>query len=258
MLPVYLLIAVFGLTVGSFLNVCIWRIPRGQSVVHPPSACPTCGMMIKPWDNIPVLSYMILGGMCRACRSSISMRYPLIESLNAALYVLVFWRMDMGWHLLPLFAFTSALVVITFIDIDHQIIPDRITYAGVVLGLIAGATILPDPFERYMVLGWQASLIGAVSGFAVYYAILKLSRGGMGGGDVKMMAMVGAVLGWKGVFLTTFIASSTGAAYGLMVMARSGGGRKTRVPFGPFLSLGCLITMLYGQEILDWYLSAGY
>jgi len=255
--PEYAVIAAFGLVVGSFLNVCIWRLPRNESVVSPPSSCPSCGKGIRPWDNIPVFSYIFLGGRCRSCKARISPRYPTVEALNMALYALVYYVYGAGWHLFPLLAFASALVVITFIDIDHQIIPDRITLPGIALGLLCGSLLMPDPFMRAELLGWKASLIGAASGFVLFYAIALLSRGGMGGGDIKFMAMAGSLLGWKGVFLVTFAGSFTGAAFGLFLVAFKGKGRKAKVPFGPFLALGCLITLLAGQEIMGWYMHAG-
>jgi len=174
-----------------------------------------------------------------------------------ALYVLVYYVYGWGWNLLPMFVFVSSLVVITFIDIDHQIIPDRITLPGIVLGLICGSFFMPDPFMREALLGWKSSLTGAASGFVLFYVIALLSRGGMGGGDIKFMAMAGALLGWKGVFLVTFAGSFTGAAFGLFLVAFKGKGRKAKVPFGPFLAFGCLITLFAGQEILGWYMHAG-
>ena len=247
-------IAVAGLLIGSFLNVCIHRMPRGESIVFPASKCPSCGKPIRAWDNVPVLSYLILGGKCRSCKTSISLRYPLVEALNATLWVLVYMRFDTGWHLPVLLAFVSSLVVITLIDLDFQIIPDSISLPWVVIGLVAGATVLPDPFLRAEPLGWANSLIGAVSGIVLFLIIVIASRGGMGMGDVKMMGMVGAVTGWKGVLLTTFAGSVTGAVAGVLLVLFRGGGRKTKVPFGPFLALGSLISLMLGQELLRWYL----
>ncbi len=249
-----LFVALVGLAIGSFLNVCIHRMPRGESIVHPPSKCPGCGASIRAWDNVPVLSYLILGGKCRSCKSPISMRYPLVEALNAVLWVLVYLRFGTGWHLPVLLAFVSSLVVITFVDLDFQIIPDRIVLPWIVIGLVAGATVLPDPFLRAEPLGWANSLIGAGAGFVLFLVIVIASRGGMGMGDVKMMGMVGAVLGWKGVLLTTFAGSVTGALAGGLLILFRGGGRKTKVPFGPFLALASLISLLLGQELLRWYM----
>jgi leader peptidase (prepilin peptidase)/N-methyltransferase len=250
----YAIVAVLGLVVGSFLNVCIWRIPRKQSIVRPSSRCPSCGAPIRPWDNIPVLSYVLLGGKCRYCRAKISGRYPLVETLNAALYLMVLYRFGPGWYTPLYFAFVSAAVVISFIDLDFQIIPDSITLAGIPIGLVAGALLLPDPFSRMDLLGLRASALGAAAGFGLFYAVAYLSRGGMGGGDIKMMAMVGAVTGWKGVLLTTFLGSFAGSVIGIFLMIFKGKGRKTRIPFGPFLALGAVLTLLLGQELLGWYL----
>jgi leader peptidase (prepilin peptidase)/N-methyltransferase len=252
-------VALVGLAIGSFLNVCIHRIPRKESIVHPSSKCPKCGAGIKAYDNIPVLSYMVLGGKCRSCKTPISPRYPLVEALNAALYVLVYLRFGAGWHLPAYFAFVSALIVITFIDLDTQTIPDRITLGGLPVGLLAGSLLLPDPFMRAVPLGWQGSVAGAALGFGMFFLIAELSirilkKEGMGGGDIKMMAMAGSVLGWKGVLLTTFAGSLSGALAGIGLVLFRGGGKETRVPFGPFLALGALTTLLAGQEILRWYL----
>ena len=247
-------IAVVGLLIGSFLNVCIYRMPRDESIVFPASKCPSCGKPIRAWDNVPVLSYLLLRGKCRACKASISMRYPLVEALNATLWVLVYLRFGTGWHLPVLLAFVSSLVVITFVDLEFQIIPDRISLPWIAIGIIAGATVLPDPFLRAEPLGWVNSLIGTVTGLGLFLVIVIASRGGMGMGDVKMMGMVGAVLGWKAVLLTAFAGSVTGALAGGAIVIFKGGGRKTKVPFGPFLALGTLISLLVGQEIFRWYM----
>ncbi|KAF0185560.1 MAG: leader peptidase (prepilin peptidase) / N-methyltransferase [Nitrospirae bacterium] len=258
------IIIVFGLLVGSFLNVCIHRIPREQSIVSPPSACPGCGSRIRPWDNIPLISYFILlRGKCRACESPISLRYPLVEAANAALYFYTFMHFGPGWHLPLLWLFVSAMIVIICIDIDFQIIPDVITLPGMPLGLFAASFLLPDPFltfrttgggAAFEIVGISNSLIGLALGFGLFYLIALLSRGGMGGGDIKMMGMVGAFLGWKGVLLTTFIGSLTGALVGIALMAASKAGRKTKIPFGPYLALGSLISLFFGAPILRWYL----
>jgi leader peptidase (prepilin peptidase)/N-methyltransferase len=245
-----------GLILGSFLNVCIWRVPRGQSVVMPSSRCPSCGTPLRALDNIPVLSYLFLGGRCRYCKAGISPRYPLVEVLNAALYVMVLQRFGVGWHLPFYLAFVSCLVVITFIDLDFQIIPDRITLTGIPVGLLAGSLILPDPFLRMAPLGYKASVVGALGGFGLFYAVALLSRGGMGGGDIKMMAMIGALMGWKAVLLTTFLGSLAGSVVGVSLIVFKGKGRKTKIPFGPFLALGALLTLFWGQEILRLYLNA--
>jgi leader peptidase (prepilin peptidase)/N-methyltransferase len=243
--------------VGSFLNVCIWRLPREESIVRPSSKCPKCGTSIKPWDNIPVISYILLRGKCRACGEPISIRYPIVEAANGLLYLLVFFKFGLTGETFFYFAFVSALMVIALIDFDHQIIPDEITLPGVVIGLLAGSLLLPDPFQRIIPLGWKASLIGAALGFGLFYLVALLSKGGMGGGDIKMMAMVGAILGWKGVLFTTFAGSLAGSLIGLYLIIFRGRGRKSKIPFGPFLAFGALIGLVFGQEILRWYLGYG-
>ena len=250
----YVIVFLFGLVIGSFLNVCIYRIPREQSIVFPSSKCPKCGVSISALDNIPVISYIMLRGKCRNCKEPISIRYPVVEILNGLLYILVLWRYELSPTGMILMMYMSALLVITFIDIDFQIIPDVITIPGTFISLVLGAFLMKDPFLRSSLLGFKASLIGCVLGFGLFYAIAILSRGGMGGGDIKMMAMVGALTGWKGVLLTTFAGSLLGSIIGIALMALKGKGRKTKIPFGPFLAAGSAISVLFGQEILRLYL----
>jgi leader peptidase (prepilin peptidase)/N-methyltransferase len=259
MIALYVIAFLFGSIVGSFLNVCIYRIPRGLSTILPFSKCPSCNTPIKPYDNIPILSFFFLRGRCRRCGAVISLRYPLVEVLNALLYVLVLWRSGPGWHIPFLFAFCSAMIVITFIDLDFQIIPDSITLPGIIVGVIAGSLVLPDPFDRLFHLGFRESLIGLLSGGLIFYLIAEVSfrimrQEAMGGGDIKMMAMVGAFLGWKSVLLTTFAGSLFGSLAGIFLMVFKGKGGKMKLPFGPFLALGALISLFFGQEILSIYL----
>jgi leader peptidase (prepilin peptidase) / N-methyltransferase len=254
MIPVSLAAFLIGSLVGSFLNVCIYRMPRGLSIIWPSSRCPFCNSPIRPYDNIPVISFLILRGKCRDCGGRISFRYPAVEMMNALLYVAAVWRYGIGWHIPFLFLFCSAMIVIAFIDLDFQIIPDAITLPGIPVGVIAGAFFFPDPFARSGPTGFVNSLIGLLSGGGLFYAIAVLSRGGMGGGDIKMMAMVGAFAGWKSILLTTFAGSLLGSIVGIFLMAFRGKGRKTRVPFGPFLALGALITLFFGREILGLYM----
>jgi leader peptidase (prepilin peptidase)/N-methyltransferase len=257
------IIFIFGLIVGSFLNVCIYRLPRNMSIIRPSSACPSCATSIKPCDNIPILSYILLKGKCRKCGERISIRYPAVELLNGILYWSVFNFFGFGWHLPFLLAFISSMIVITFIDLDFQIIPDVITIPGIVIGLLSASFLLPDPFISFLnhfntplltVVGFKNSIVGLFLGGGLFYLIAILSRGGMGGGDIKMMAMVGTFMGWKAVLLTTFIGSLAGSIVGISLMAFKGKGRKTKIPFGPFLAFGAVITLFYGGEILRWYL----
>jgi leader peptidase (prepilin peptidase)/N-methyltransferase len=259
MMPFLVLTVVFGLIVGSFLNVCIHRLPRGLSIVTPRSACPHCKAPIRPWENIPLFSYLFLLGKCRNCGVRISPRYPLVEFLNAILYLALFVHFGAGWHLPVLFALVSAMLVITFIDLDFQIIPDAITLPGIVIGLLSASFIFPDPFSlsygQWPIVGFINSTTGFLLGGGLFYFIAYASRGGMGGGDVKMMAMVGAFMGWKAVLLTTFLGSLVGSVVGLFMMVFMGKGRKTKVPFGPFLAFGSLVTLFWGSVILQWYFS---
>lgn len=254
-----LMIFVFGALIGSFLNVCIYRIPRDISIVLPSSRCPSCNNPIRAWDNIPILSYLFLAGRCRYCKARISMRYPFVEGLNGLLYVALLWRYGFSPDFVAYCLLASTLIVITFIDLDFQIIPDRITLPGIPLGLLAGSFLLPDPFLRAVPLGYMSSLIGAASGFFFYYLVAFLSlkllrKEGMGGGDIKLMAMVGGFLGWKSVILTTFIGSLSGSVIGILMMLLKGRGRGTLIPFGPFLAFGAIVSLFFGQEILIWYL----
>lgn len=269
----YLITFIVGAVIGSFLNVCIHRIPIGSSIVFPPSRCPQCGSRIRAIDNIPIVSYILLLGRCRDCRVSISFRYPLIECLNGILYLLILWRFGISGSGIFYMAFSSALIVITFIDLDYQIIPDSITLPGILIGLLFASissvwniTIsanepfvlqsitLVDPYDRSQQMGFVNSLLGIATGGGIFLAIAVISRGGMGGGDIKMMGMMGSVLGWKGVLMTTFAASLTGSVIGVLLMIFGGKGRKSKIPFGPFLALGGMISLLFGQELLWIYL----
>ncbi len=250
----YAVTFILGAVIGSFLNVCIYRMPRGLSIISPPSHCPSCERPIAFYDNIPIISFLILRGRCRNCKWKIPLRYPAVEFLNGLLYVLVAYRFGFDWIDIAYFAFVSSMIVIAFIDIDHQIIPDRITFLGILVGFILGSTILIDPFSRPLLLGMKASAIGLILGAGLFLLIAVLSRGGMGGGDIKMMGMVGAFLGWKGVLLTTFIGSLTGAVIGVSLMIFKGKGRKAKIPFGPFLAIGAVVSLFLGQELLRFYL----
>jgi len=247
----YPCLLVLGLIVGSFLNVCIWRIPRGESIVLPASHCPKCGMPLRFYDNIPVLSYLVLGGRCRGCRERISWQYPLVESLNCIMYILVGWRFGPSWPIIPYCAFVSALIVVTFIDIQHLIIPDMITLPGIVLGFLVS-------FFPFMGVRWLDSLIGVVACGGCFLIIAILSRfiwkrDGLGGGDVKLIAMIGAFLGWQGGAVTIFWASFLGSLFGVFLILMRKKGRKDVIPFGPFLCLGALISLLFGPEMILWY-----
>jgi len=251
----YLIVFLFGLVVGSFLNVCIYRIPRNKSIIWPSSRCPNCNSTIRAIDNIPVVSYILLRGRCRDCSKPISVRYPVVEALNGIFYVILLWRYGLSTGTVVYMAFFSALIVITFIDLDFQIIPDVITIPGTLISFLLAVFIVIDPFTGQMPIGFRQSLTGLLLGFGLYYAIAVLSKGGMGGGDVKMMAMVGALTGWKGVLFTTFFGSLAGSIVGIALMIFRGKGRKSRIPFGPFLAFGSALYILAGKEIIYFYLN---
>jgi leader peptidase (prepilin peptidase)/N-methyltransferase len=240
----------FGLCIGSFLNVCIHRLPIGKSIVRPPSSCPTCGSMISWYDNIPVISWILLRGRCRGCKASISIRYPLVELLTGLLAVITAAHFGIQWSALIYFIFGVALIVITFIDLDHRIIPDIISLPGIPMGFLA-SFLLPQ-------ISWTESLIGIVVGGGSLLAIAMgyqfiTGKEGMGGGDIKLLAMIGAFLGWKGVFFTIMASSLTGTVVGIAAMLRAGKGMKMALPFGPFLALGALLFLFLGTPIINWY-----
>jgi len=242
----------FGAMIGSFLNVCICRIPEGKSIVTPGSHCPQCGKAIRWYDNLPVISFLLLRGRCRHCRRSISVQYPLVEGITAILSLLLFIRFGPSLRYVIYFAFTAALVVITVIDLYHQIIPDVISLPGIGAGLLA-SWILPEASVVNALLG---VLLGGGSLFLVatlYEWLFK--REGMGGGDVKLLAMIGAFLGWKAVILTILFSSLIGSIVGVAVMLWKGRDFKYAIPFGPFLSLGALIALFYGEPLIFWYLT---
>jgi leader peptidase (prepilin peptidase) / N-methyltransferase len=251
----FLFVFLLGTIIGSFLNVCIHRMPRHESIISPRSRCPACQSGIRPIDNIPILSFLLLGGKCRKCRTPISWSYPLVEFLNGLGYILLVWRFGLAWPAAVYALLFSALIVVTFIDLAHQIIPNEITLPGMVIGMIAAGIVLPQGF-------WN-SLIGLLLGGGLFYLIADLSyrvlkQEGMGGGDIKLIAMVGAFLGWQNVLLTIFIGALAGSVVGLFLILLKGKGRRFPIPFGPFLALGALTSLFWGGEILRWYFSGGF
>ncbi|RKZ31117.1 prepilin peptidase [bacterium] len=247
----------FGLPVGSFLNVVIWRLPRKENVVFPPSHCPICNAKIRPYDNIPIISYLILGGKCRDCGAKISPRYPVVELITALLFAVALpltgWTMS--WDLLAALILTGTGIAIAAIDIEHRIIPDELSFGG----LIAGVVLAPLRAESFYGLLW--GIVGAVSG-AVLLFIVRIGgkalfrREAMGWGDVKLIAMIGVFVGWEGVLMTVFIASVIGTIGGIIGMITSQKTRKDReIPFGPYLIAAGIIVFYFGDKILKSYLS---
>lgn len=243
---------IFGTVVGSFLNVCICRMPKNESIVSPPSHCPGCSYQIRWYDNIPVLSYLFLRGKCRGCGTHISLQYPMVELLNGALTLFLFLRFGPTPAFAVLFLFCSALVVITFIDIEHQIIPDEISLPGIVIGFVSSFFLNGHT--------WLNSLLGILLGggslLLVAYAYQRLTgKDGMGGGDIKLLAMMGAFLGWKAVPFIIFASSLVGSIIGVSIMLFQKKDSKLAIPFGPYLAFGAVLYIFYGRPLIHWYLS---
>ena len=240
-----------GLLFGSFLNVVIARLPRGESIVSPPSRCPRCKTRIRPWDNSPVLSFLLLGGRCRSCRKRIPWRYPVVELTAGVLLLLLTRRVDSMAVLVPQAAFLLALVAVAWIDLDTRTIPDAVTIPGVGLGL--AASLFGPP-------GLTAALIGAAAGgLSLWLVGFAYERAtgvpGMGGGDVKLAAMMGAFLGAGGVFGAIFLASLGGSVFGIFLIALGKGDKRSAIPFGTFLAPSAVTLLLYGDALFHWYRS---
>jgi leader peptidase (prepilin peptidase)/N-methyltransferase len=269
--------AAIGAIIGSFLNVVIHRLPREQSIVLPSSKCPKCHTAIKPYDNVPVISYLILRGRCRNCGTRISPRYPAVEALTALLFAAVTWHDGLSFALAFDVAFAAAIIALIFIDAEHMILPNAITYPGVLFSLLTRIAVpylagpahfddLPQLLNLFPNLPvWLVSLIGAAIGALVGGGFLWLMgfaweklRGieAMGFGDVKMMLMVGAFLGWRLTILTILIGALSGSVIGIAVMYRSGKRNlQMMLPFGIFLGIGSIVSLLFGAQIINWYAS---
>ncbi len=240
-----------GLIVGSFANVCIYRLPRRESVVTPPSRCPSCGTTIRARDNVPVLSWLLLRGRCRACRAPISPRYPVVEAANGVLWLALAVVRGPRLQTLVEMALVTALLVLSFIDLDHQILPDAITLPGVAVGLAAsfrpGSPVTPLAALLAAAGGWLA--------FALVAKTYRLVRGveGLGQGDWKLAAMLGAFLGWQPMLLTVLIATLAGTVVGLAAVGLRGRGMRHALPLGTFLGAAGITVVFFGEPILSWY-----
>ncbi len=239
-----------GAIFGSFLNVIIYRLPRGESIVRPPSACPECGRRITPRDNIPIVSYLMLRGRCRHCKAVISSRYLVVEALAGLVPVLLLWRYGLGREALVLCLLSYVLIVVSFIDLDLRIIPDRVTLPGIAIGLILA------PYLGLTTFG--GSLLGAVVGGGALYLIAIIGEAAfgkesMGGGDIKLAAMLGAFLGWQTVLLLLFAAFLFGALAGTVAVRAHGSDWDRSMPFGPFIAIGAFVATIWGETILTWY-----
>ena len=250
-LPIYIIAALFGATIGSFLNVVILRLPdEDKSISFPASHCPKCLTPLRWYHNIPILSYLALQGRCGYCREKISLQYPLVEILTASLGLACVYSFGISVAAAAYFLFSAALLVIIFIDIHHQIIPDSISLSGIVLGFLF--SLLDDTIT------WQNSLIGILAGGGVLYAVawfyyLLRKVDGMGGGDIKLLAMIGAWLGWQSLPFVILFSSATGSIFGIFTMIFQKKGRTYRIAFGPFLSVAALLYTFYSTKILHFY-----
>ena len=275
----YIFTFLFGALVGSFLNVVIHRVPLEKSIVFPNSACPNCQSAIKSYDNVPILSWLILGGKCRSCRNPISARYPAVELLTALVFVLVYWQLGFNWFLPVGLIFVATMISLIFIDSEHMILPDVITFpllffAFVVrlvfpliyqTGFFHDTRVAPLVTLDLSVSPWMLSLMGAfigalVGGGSLWLVgeIWKRLRGieAMGFGDVKMMFGVGALLGWQLTILTIFLGALAGSIIGIFVMMKDReNGMQAKIPFGIFLGIGAIIALLFGEQIINWYIA---
>jgi leader peptidase (prepilin peptidase) / N-methyltransferase len=242
--------ALFGAVIGSFLNVCIHRLPRGTSIVWPASSCTKCGRHLSWFENVPIISYAVLRGRCRSCGEPISWRYPIVEALTAAMFAAGWWYYGPGLLLTSRLIFGCALIVLFAIDLEHHLLPNPITLPGIAVGFV---------FSFFTEPGWRDSLIGILVGGGVLFLIAEVyyrvrHEEGLGMGDVKMLAMIGGFLGWQLTVLSLMLASFAGTIIGLGLIASGKGGMKYALPFGTFLAIGAAVSAAVGQQILGWYL----
>jgi leader peptidase (prepilin peptidase)/N-methyltransferase len=244
------LVALLGMMLGSFMNVCIYRLPRGLSPVRPRSSCPSCGHILSWYENVPVVSYLVLRGRCRACRAWISPMYPIVEFITGAVFLAGYVWYGPTPLLIVRLVFAWAMIALFVIDLQHKILPNVITLPGIAVGVLANALAGP---------GWVASLIGAAVGAGILFAIAEVyyrvrHEEGLGMGDVKMLGMIGAFLGWKLVLVTLVLSSFLGSIVGIGVLIAKKESLKYALPFGTFLAAGALVAAVGGDAILNWYL----
>jgi leader peptidase (prepilin peptidase)/N-methyltransferase len=249
-LMVTIVAALFGAAIGSFLNGCIYRLPLGRSVVWPSSACPSCSRQLAWFENVPVVSWMVLMGRCRTCRAPIAIRYPLIEALTGAMFAAAFAYYGPGWLLASRLILGCALIVLFAIDLEHHLLPNVITLPGIVVGFA---------LSFFTGLGWVSSLIGIAIGGGLLFAIAEAyyrlrHEEGLGMGDVKMLAMIGAFLGWPATLMTLMMGSIAGSIVGMLIIALRRGDMKYALPFGTFLAMGAALAATIGPNLLNWYL----
>jgi leader peptidase (prepilin peptidase)/N-methyltransferase len=254
MIPSAIVMALFGAIVGSFLNVCIYRLPLRKSLAWPGSHCPHCDSSVKPYDNIPILGYLWLRGRCRSCKAPISIQYPIVEVITSLAFLGAYLLFDSPAVLVQRLLFACAMIVLFVIDLEHRILPDVITLPGIALGFI---------FSLFLPPGWRDSVIGMVLGGGSLWLMGELyfrirHEEGMGFGDVKMLAMIGAFLGWKLMLLTLVLSSFLGSIIGVGIIALNRGDMKYALPFGTFLALGAVVAATVGDRIITWYAAFYY
>jgi len=246
-----ILIFILGLIVGSFSNVCIYRIPKSESIVYPASHCPKCHSKIKPVDNIPLLSFILLKGRCRNCKSKISIQYPIVELVTGLIYLIIYLIYGLSIQTLVYIILSSALIIIAFIDLNEEIVPDVISLPGIVIGFILSFFV---PYISFInsalgiVVGGGIILVIGLAGSVIF------KKEAMGGGDVKLAAMIGAFLGWRYIVISLFLGFFVGALAGIILILSKIKNREDAIPFGPFIVLGSFITLFWGEKIIYWYL----
>lgn len=247
-----LLILIYGLLIGSFLNVCIYRIPKEESIAFPSSHCPNCSHKLKWYDNIPLFSYLILRGECRYCSAKISPQYPVVEALNAIIYIILFFSFTSFIDFIFYALISSVLIVITFVDLKEMIIPDIFIVIILILSVL-------HKVLNYFIYGISPQLLNSLGGLLIagglFLAIVILSRGGMGGGDVTLIGALGFVVGIKNILLTIFLSFILGAIISIALLATKIKTRKDPIPFGPFIVLAFFIVLLYGEDLVNIYWS---
>ena len=244
-IPGYVIAFVLGSIAASFANVCIHRLPLRQSVVYPASRCTSCQHPLRPWHNLPIVSFAALRGRCAFCREPISWRYPIVESLGGLLYLVGYHQLGLSVHAFAYALLVTALLIVAFIDLAHLIIPDAVTLPGIVVG--AAIALLPSS------IGFANAVAGACLGGGIFFLIAVAYPAGMGGGDVKLIAMIGAFVGWQAVLAAIILSAFCGALSGLTLILLGLRGRRDPVPFGPFLAIGGITAMLWGEALLAWY-----
>lgn len=247
-----ILISLYGLLIGSFLNVCIYRIPRDESIAFPPSHCPRCNTNLKWYDLIPVFSFILYRGKCRYCEGEISTQYPLIELFNAIIYLILSYKFNLTIDFLFYAFISSVLIIITIIDIKEMIIPDSLVLTILILSIL-------HKVSNYILYKNPINLLDSIGGLVlsggVFIIIILVSKGGMGGGDVTLIGSLGFILGIKYIFLTIFLSFILGAIISIFLLITKIKGKKDPIPFGPFIILGFMITLFWGEKLINWYVN---